>query len=260
MGVAASIASVILMAADKITMPENAFVMVHAPSGGVFGNASDMREMADVLDKISASLVATYVKRTGKTEDEVKAMLATDTWMTAAEAKAAGFADEVLDAVELTAKWDMADDRIPEAQRAAFKAVAKPAPVVAVVPPAKPAVPVAEQIAALAKEAGFEAHGGGLGAGLHEDRRRAGAHRRGPRDHRAVRRRRESGQGLGVHRRRQVAGRRAHRADERDGRCRQARRHHEAEREQQPADQSRPVGGDHRWNLGQPQQANWSLT
>lgn len=158
MGVAASIASVILMAADKITMPENAMVMVHSPMGGVFGTADEMREMADVLDKVKTSLVATYVKRTGKSEEEITAMLAKDTWMTAAEAKDSGFADEVTDSLELTAKFEM-DDRIPEAARAVFKAAAKP-PVPAPQPTPAPvaAAPFAEQVVALATAAGFEAH------------------------------------------------------------------------------------------------------
>ena len=124
MGVAASIASVILMAADEIDMPANAMLMVHAPSGGVWGTAEEMREMADVLDKVQSSLVATYAKRTGKSEDEINALLAKDTWLTAAEAKELGFTDTVSDAIELEARFDAADERLPEEARAAFKAAA----------------------------------------------------------------------------------------------------------------------------------------
>ena len=75
MGVAASAASFIAMAGDKITMPENAFLMVHNAMGGVFGNAQEMRDWADTLDKIGASLIGIYVARTGKSEAEVKALL-----------------------------------------------------------------------------------------------------------------------------------------------------------------------------------------
>lgn len=171
MGIAASIASVILMAADKITMPSNTFLMVHAPSGGVFGTAEEMREMADVLDKISAGLTATYMKRTGKSEDEVKAMLSKDTWLTAAEAKELGFADEVSDAVEATARFNADADvlaKMPEGARAAFKAAAATAeppadPAPAAVDPepaasAEPApTPLADQVQALAVAAGFQA-------------------------------------------------------------------------------------------------------
>ncbi len=72
MGVAASAASFIAMAGDRIVMPENAFLMVHNPMGAVFGNADEMRDWADTLDKIAASLVGIYVARTGKDEKEIK--------------------------------------------------------------------------------------------------------------------------------------------------------------------------------------------
>ena len=124
MGVAASIASVIAMAGTKISMPANSMIMVHAPSGGVFGTATEMRDMAEVLDKVQASLIGVYMKRTGKTEDEISAMLAKDTWLSADEALALGFADEITDAVELTASFDVTDERLPEAARTAFKAAA----------------------------------------------------------------------------------------------------------------------------------------
>ena len=51
-GIAASAASYIAMAGDEIVMPENAFLMIHDPSGLVMGTAADMRDMAETLDKI----------------------------------------------------------------------------------------------------------------------------------------------------------------------------------------------------------------
>lgn len=120
MGIAASAASLILMAADKRVMPANSFLMVHNPIGGAYGNAEDMREIADILDKIGASLVSTYVARTGKTEDEVRALLAAETWMTAAEAVELGFADEVEEALKIAATFDT--DRLPDNIKAVFKA------------------------------------------------------------------------------------------------------------------------------------------
>src|SRR5690606_25494897 len=56
-GIAASIASVIAMAGDKIYIAANAHVMIHNPHGVVWGEAGDMRRMADTLDKIRGSLV-----------------------------------------------------------------------------------------------------------------------------------------------------------------------------------------------------------
>lgn len=142
MGVAASAASFIAMAGDKIVMPENAFMMVHNPMGGVFGNAQEMRDWADTLDKIAASLIGIYVARTGKSEDEVKALLDAETWMTATEAKALGFADEVEPEVKVAAAFDM--ENLPENIKAAFKQGGKP-----VEPPAATAT-LADQIRDLA--------------------------------------------------------------------------------------------------------------
>jgi ATP-dependent protease ClpP protease subunit len=55
-GIAASAASYIAMAGDEIVMPENALLMIHDPSGIVMGTAADMRDMAETLDKIAASM------------------------------------------------------------------------------------------------------------------------------------------------------------------------------------------------------------
>ncbi len=116
MGVAASAASLIAMAGDKIVMPENSFMMIHNPLNFAYGNADDLREMADVLDKIGASLVATYVARTGKSEEEIKALLDAETWLNAEEAVAQGFADELQPALKVAAAFDM--ERLPEGIRA----------------------------------------------------------------------------------------------------------------------------------------------
>ena len=56
-GIAASAASYIAMAGDTIVMPENAFLMIHDPSGLVMGTAGDMRSTAEALDKVKGSLI-----------------------------------------------------------------------------------------------------------------------------------------------------------------------------------------------------------
>lgn len=103
-GIAASMASVILMAADTISMPENAFIMIHNPSGGAWGDSEDLRHMADLMDKFKASALAIYQKRTQLPEDELSEMLDYETWMNGHEAMAKGFVDTVTDAVEVAAK------------------------------------------------------------------------------------------------------------------------------------------------------------
>lgn len=95
-GVAMSAASIILMAGDIIDMPANAILMVHAPWAYAMGNAEELRQTAEALDTFEAALLETYQARTGKTLDELKTMLATDTFMTAKEAVEHGFADNVI--------------------------------------------------------------------------------------------------------------------------------------------------------------------
>lgn len=102
-GIAASIASVIAMAGDLVVMPENAMMMVHDPSGLVIGTADDMRDLADALDKMKASLVSVYRAKTGLDDAEIEQIMADETWLTAAEAVEKGFADEVEGKVEMAA-------------------------------------------------------------------------------------------------------------------------------------------------------------
>lgn len=94
-GIAASAASIVAMAGDEIVMPANTLMMVHAPWTWAAGDAEQLRREADVLERFESALIETYVARTGKSEAELRAMLAEDTWMTAQEAVDAGFADRV---------------------------------------------------------------------------------------------------------------------------------------------------------------------
>nr|WP_240765250.1 ClpP-like prohead protease/major capsid protein fusion protein [Escherichia coli] len=102
-GVAASMASMIAMAGDTVIMPENAFMMIHKPWGISGGDAEDMRSYADLLDKVESVLLPAYAQKTGKTTDEIAAMLADETWMSGAECLAHGFADQVTPAVKAMA-------------------------------------------------------------------------------------------------------------------------------------------------------------
>jgi ATP-dependent protease ClpP protease subunit len=108
-GIAASMASVVAMAADHIAMPENAMMMVHNPAAGLMGfyTAEDMRTEAEVLDKIAQGMVGAYVYKTKLPPDQVSLLLEAVTWMTADEAVAQGFADEVLPARQLQANFDL---------------------------------------------------------------------------------------------------------------------------------------------------------
>lgn len=95
-GLAASAASFIAMAGDKIIAHEGSMIMIHMPWAGVTGTADDMRKVADLLDKVvNDSNIPIYSGRTGQPADKIKEWLAAETWFSAAEAVANGFADEV---------------------------------------------------------------------------------------------------------------------------------------------------------------------
>lgn len=92
-GLAASAASIIAMAGDKIEMAEGAMLMIHSSWGLVVGNKNDMREFSNMLDKIDASVADVYARRSGQSVDDVMSMMEKETWMTAQEAVEEGFAD-----------------------------------------------------------------------------------------------------------------------------------------------------------------------
>ncbi len=131
-GLAASIGSIIAMAGTTITMGESAFLMIHNPWALVIGNAKDMREMADTLDKIGGSLAGVYAGRPGVTIEQAQAWMDADTWFNAEEAKAAGLADAVQGGSQETAQAASRFDvsgyaNVPEAYRAGTSAPVTPA-------------------------------------------------------------------------------------------------------------------------------------
>ena len=87
-GLAGSIASIIAMVGDEIIVPSNSFLMIHKPLCGVCGNANDMREMADTLDRIEEGLINTYKTKLKDNVDieTIKAMVNAETWLTGEEA------------------------------------------------------------------------------------------------------------------------------------------------------------------------------
>ena len=93
-GIAASMASVIACLPNgTVHMPENAWMMIHKPWGGTCGNAEDMRDAADFLDRNEAMLLSIYEKKTGKSREELAAMLTEETWIDGAQAVELGFAN-----------------------------------------------------------------------------------------------------------------------------------------------------------------------
>lgn len=107
-GIAASAASYIAMAGDEIVMPENAFLMIHDPSGLVMGTAADMRDMAGALDKMAASMTRGYAAKSGKPEEEIAALMAAETWFDANDALELGLATRMAEPVRIAASFDIA--------------------------------------------------------------------------------------------------------------------------------------------------------
>ena len=94
-GVAASIASVIAMAGDTVTMGRGTRLMIHNPSAGVIGQAADLREIANLLDELAKDIAGFYAHRAGGSVDQWLALMAEETWYSAQEAVDAGLADSV---------------------------------------------------------------------------------------------------------------------------------------------------------------------
>ena len=111
---AASMASVIAMAGDETLIADNALVMIHNPWGMTMGDADELRKEADILDKLKATLVNAYVRKTGMEAEQVAQMMDDETWLDATEAVALGFADAIEDGIESAASIT------PEAARARF--------------------------------------------------------------------------------------------------------------------------------------------
>lgn len=106
-GLAASMASAIAMAGDVIRIAENGLVMIHNPWNVAVGDSDDLRKAAEILDKFGDSLVGIYAKRTGLDEDEIRDLMAEETWMDAEEALEKGFVDEIMEASDPEAFSDL---------------------------------------------------------------------------------------------------------------------------------------------------------
>jgi ATP-dependent Clp endopeptidase proteolytic subunit ClpP len=93
---AASIASVIALAGNRLVMMPHSQIMIHNASGACFGDATEMTKMADLLDKQSRNIAEAYAQHTGRPLAEWQQYMADETWFTAEEAVAVGLADEAM--------------------------------------------------------------------------------------------------------------------------------------------------------------------
>lgn len=100
-GLAASGASLIAMAGDKLIMPRNTTMMIHRASSMGWGNCNDLRKVADTLEKLdNATVFETYKAKFKGTEEELKALIDAETWLTAEECYENGLCDEIRELAE----------------------------------------------------------------------------------------------------------------------------------------------------------------
>jgi len=103
LGIAASAASIIAMAADRVEMARNSEFMIHRSWTSAIGNSELFREAATMLDRVDAAAASVYAQRSGQSVNRVRDLMAGETWMTSEEAISAGFADALLAADALPA-------------------------------------------------------------------------------------------------------------------------------------------------------------
>ena len=106
-GIAASMGSVIALAADEVVMAENSLFMIHNAWGGAMGEAEDMRKTASVLEKISGEIASIYKRKTRLSLDRIQDMMDEETWLNAEEAYELGFIDSISDSIKVAAKYDV---------------------------------------------------------------------------------------------------------------------------------------------------------
>jgi ATP-dependent protease ClpP protease subunit len=94
-GLAASIASVIAMGADRVVMAPKATMMIHDGWTAAVGNSADMRKLADLLDRTSNNIASVYADKAGQSVEFWRGRMQEETWYSADEALAAGLVDEI---------------------------------------------------------------------------------------------------------------------------------------------------------------------
>ena len=112
-GVCASAATYLALAASEARMTDGALFMIHNSMGMVWGNKAEMRTTADLLDKVDGQIAADYARKTGKSTEEINALMEAETWFTPQEALDNGFID-VIDSntksgntKNLAGKWNL---------------------------------------------------------------------------------------------------------------------------------------------------------
>lgn len=104
---AASAASFLALAGKEVQAYQNAMFMIHDPWVLAAGNQYDLREIADILEKISGNMVDIYSQNSKVGKKEIRDMLKAETWFTAKEAREKGFVDTIIDGKAAKAQFDL---------------------------------------------------------------------------------------------------------------------------------------------------------
>ena len=126
-GLAASIASVIAMAGDEINIAENAMMMIHEGWAMAIGPASELRAVADTLEKVNDSIVIAYMTHAKVDEEQIIALMAAETWMSAEDAIGYGLADQITESLDIAAHFDMEKFKFKNIPKGISNANAEPA-------------------------------------------------------------------------------------------------------------------------------------
>jgi ATP-dependent Clp protease protease subunit len=126
-GVAASAATRVALAAGEVRMTDSAMFMIHDSWTFALGNKNELRDTAALLEKVDSTISADYARKTGKTAEEIAALMAAETWFTAQEALDAGFVDAIDTSTQAKAKkWNLsAYDRAPQEEEKPDNSIAE---------------------------------------------------------------------------------------------------------------------------------------
>lgn len=134
-GIAASAATVVAMAADKVIMSPVAMFMIHNPSTIAWGDTQEMQKTIDMLNEVKESIMNAYEKKTGLARNKLAKLMDEETWMNANKAIELGFADEVLERTENIGQPNVS---MAYSQAAATNCLKEKIMAKAVIPPAEP--------------------------------------------------------------------------------------------------------------------------
>lgn len=103
----ASAGTSIALACNEVEMANGAHFMIHNAFGMAYGDKSALRKTADFLEKLELSIIEDYTTKTGKSAEEISAMMEDETWMTAQEALDNGFIDRIAGTTSVKNTWNL---------------------------------------------------------------------------------------------------------------------------------------------------------